>query len=493
LGAETIGTIWQFTTRANVAPNVPSNPMPSNNSPVAGNTILAWSATDPDGQALTSDLYFGTTSPPLLLAGGLTEPTFDVGPLSPNQIYYWRVDLSDGDLASIGPEWVFATVAPGDVDMAGAVTTTDAACAFDLFLGLYACGGALEKGVAGAMDCNEILTPRDARCIHVRALGGGCELCTEPPVSYMPVLTQGPTYQYDDTLVVTIDLAGVPQLRSFSLYVVATSSAQFVGASRRGRTAGWAALKANQILVAGYTTGATGALQKEQFIQLRFRRASIPFSGFVSFFGDDLVNAGQLDLYYAGGSVPVLFSAFDAIADINGVRVNWKLSGDETAESYSLWRWTEATGARTRVVDGRVSGTSGTYRDAKVEPATVYHYDMIVRSTLGNEFVSPVASVTTPGDAGMTLGQNHPNPFNPQTSIPYTLPGGSQTSHVRLFILDVSGGIVRRLVNESQAGGAHTALWNGDDDRGTPVSSGVYFYVLDVEGRRLTKKLVLLK
>jgi flagellar hook assembly protein FlgD len=62
-----------------------------------------------------------------------------------------------------------------------------------------------------------------------------------------------------------------------------------------------------------------------------------------------------------------------------------------------------------------------------------------------------------------------------------------------LFILDVSGGIVRRLVNESQAGGAHTALWNGDDDRGTPVSSGVYFYVLDVEGRRLTKKLVLLK
>jgi flagellar hook assembly protein FlgD len=93
----------------------------------------------------------------------------------------------------------------------------------------------------------------------------------------------------------------------------------------------------------------------------------------------------------------------------------------------------------------------------------------------------------------MTLGQNHPNPFNPQTSIPYTLPGGSQTSHVRLFILDVSGGIVRRLVNESQAGGSHTALWNGDDDRGTPVSSGVYFYVLDVEGRRLTKKLVLLK
>jgi hypothetical protein len=298
-----------------------------------------------------------------------------------------------------------------------------------------------------------------------------------------------------DTLVVNLRVSGLPRLESFRFQVSPGpyDGSSLLRVSRRGATGGWTRMSRYYDAVGGYTTGYVTAVSPVDLLQMRLYPVKFGTVAILYNFVDDLQGVQNVSITWGGGSIPVLFSAFDAIADINGVRVNWKLSGDETAESYSLWRWTEANGARTRVADGRVSGTSGTYRDAKVEPATVYHYDMIVRSTLGNEFVSPVASVTTPGDAGMTLGQNHPNPFNPQTSIPYTLPGGSQTSHVRLFILDVSGGIVRRLVNESQSGGSHTALWNGDDDRGTPVSSGVYFYVLDVDGRRLTKKLVLLK
>ncbi len=77
--------------------------------------------------------------------------------------------------------------------------------------------------------------------------------------------------------------------------------------------------------------------------------------------------------------------------------------------------------------------------------------------------------------------------------IPYTLPGGATTARVRLLVMDVSGKLVRTLVDEPQAGGLHEAVWDGRDDRGGPVSSGIYFCVLDADGQRNTRKMVLLK
>jgi len=90
----------------------------------------------------------------------------------------------------------------------------------------------------------------------------------------------------------------------------------------------------------------------------------------------------------------------------------------------------------------------------------------------------------------LTLHQNQPNPFNPQTTIRYELP---DQAFVRLTIFDASGRRVRTLVSESQRVGSRSAIWNGRDDSNNAVSSGVYFYVLDAGKERLTRKLVLLK
>jgi hypothetical protein len=190
--------------------------------------------------------------------------------------------------------------------------------------------------------------------------------------------------------------------------------------------------------------------------------------------------------------VPVLISRFGAEAIDTGVKVDWELGGDETAERYSLLRRTGDAAYPVTVGEGNVSGPRGSYLDADVEPGTVYHYELVVRTRDGNEFRSPVATVTTRSIA-LALRQNHPNPFNPVTAIPYTLPNGSTAVRVRLLIMDVSGAVVRTLVDDNQTGGAHEAVWNGKDDRGGSVSSGVYFYVLDADGQRRTRKLVLLK
>lgn len=71
------------------------------------------------------------------------------------------------------------------------------------------------------------------------------------------------------------------------------------------------------------------------------------------------------------------------------------------------------------------------------------------------------------------LHQNYPNPFNPATVIEYALP---RASEVKIQIYNILGQKVRRLVDESQEAGYKTIHWDGKDDNGNEVSSGVYFY-----------------
>jgi hypothetical protein len=88
------------------------------------------------------------------------------------------------------------------------------------------------------------------------------------------------------------------------------------------------------------------------------------------------------------------------------------------------------------------------------------------------------------------LGQNYPNPFNPITTIDYQLPVGSRVS---LKIFDVSGKLIRTLVDDDKGAGAHTALWDGKDALGKAVASSIYFYELRAGNYRETKRMVLLR
>ncbi|MBN2012830.1 VWA domain-containing protein [candidate division KSB1 bacterium] len=92
-----------------------------------------------------------------------------------------------------------------------------------------------------------------------------------------------------------------------------------------------------------------------------------------------------------------------------------------------------------------------------------------------------------------TLQQNYPNPFNSTTSIRYTLPSGNDSHHVILKIYDVLGRLVATLVDATQSSGSYAVTWNGTNQIGMAVPSGTYFYMLEVDGVRVTKKMVLLE
>jgi len=114
---------------------------------------------------------------------------------------------------------------------------------------------------------------------------------------------------------------------------------------------------------------------------------------------------------------------------------------------------------------------------------------------MGSDPADPLSTPAVAATGGAVprlprLLQNQPNPFNPETVIPYdTGPGG----RVSLRIFDPSGRLVRTLVQDAQPPGVYRAIWNGRSDRGRPVASGRYFYRLTVGNTIRSRGMVLLK
>jgi len=103
------------------------------------------------------------------------------------------------------------------------------------------------------------------------------------------------------------------------------------------------------------------------------------------------------------------------------------------------------------------------------------------------------------GDSGparlpkvFSLAQNAPNPFNPATTISYGVSEGNSV-HVTLKVYNIRGTLVRTLVDEVREPGTYSVFWDGKDEKGRQVASGVFFYRMQAGDFVQTRKMVLLK
>jgi hypothetical protein len=129
-------------------------------------------------------------------------------------------------------------------------------------------------------------------------------------------------------------------------------------------------------------------------------------------------------------------------------------------------------------------------------PLGQYHADIVIHSNAGEDQVIPVtlhvgsATGVEPVPATLALDRNWPNPFNPTTHIAFSLP---RSESVELAVFDAGGRRLRVLVSGSLAGGRHRVSWDGRDDSGREMASGLYFYRLAAGQQEITRKMLLMK
>jgi len=174
-------------------------------------------------------------------------------------------------------------------------------------------------------------------------------------------------------------------------------------------------------------------------------------------------------------------------AELGGA-MSRSLSGTEGG-LIGYWHFDEGTGQIAADASGHGNAVQlGATTNAEAsDPAWV-----ISDAPLGGGLPKRAGSQSTQQDlpTEYRLEQNHPNPFNSETAIGYSLP---QRSPVRLVIYDLLGREVRQLVNEEQEAGSYRVVWDGRDEKGEGVPSGIYVYRIETGSYTASKKLLLLK
>lgn len=114
-----------------------------------------------------------------------------------------------------------------------------------------------------------------------------------------------------------------------------------------------------------------------------------------------------------------------------------------------------------------------------------------LRKSVSSNIFIEAADVSLPTEFG--LRQNYPNPFNPTTTINFQIPAGSYEMPTRLNIYDIQGRLIRTILNQKLPPGYYSEFWNGLNENGESVSSGIYFYSMSSGNFTSTRKMVVIK
>jgi len=215
------------------------------------------------------------------------------------------------------------------------------------------------------------------------------------------------------------------------------------------------------------------------------------FDGTVDFGGGPLTSFDDGDIFvarYGDVTSAVAILSFAAIPSPSGVTLRGSFSSDASIRGINIYRGV--------VEDGRLyprdrishTGVKFVYEDDDVEPGLTYRYQIGVVDDDG-EFFSQIVTART-DSYGTALMQNSPNPFNPTTTIRFSLDSALPVS---LSIYDARGRLVATLVDELRSAGVHDVRWDGTDRAGASVSSGVYFYRMTAGKTAQSRRMVLLK
>lgn len=190
------------------------------------------------------------------------------------------------------------------------------------------------------------------------------------------------------------------------------------------------------------------------------------------------------------GLVPVRLTRFEVVPSPDGVVLEWETTSEtRTAGFHVLRSETDVLRQATRLTETLIPSGNHLYRftDVTARAGRYWYWLREVSRTGAVEVHGPIA-VTVAGPKPMPiLLQNTPNPFTSATEIRFRLPAAGPVS---LHIFDLSGRLVRSLIESEQAPAGETSVhWNGTGSQGKQVASGIYFYRLTTRDAVVTRRL----
>ncbi|MFZ5516472.1 MAG: Ig-like domain-containing protein [Candidatus Zhuqueibacterota bacterium] len=191
---------------------------------------------------------------------------------------------------------------------------------------------------------------------------------------------------------------------------------------------------------------------------------------------------------------PVELANFSGhIVKRRGVALQWETTSEVAHSGFNVLR-REASENAYRQVNTELIKSNGAnsynYLDQSVEVGATYSYKLEDVSINGQHTEHDAITIFVARPDRYELQQNYPNPFNPKTNIEYQLP---METRVSLKIYNIMGQEVKTLIDDVKEAGYHALIWNGLDNSGVAVSSGIYYYRMVTGSFVETKKMVLLR
>ncbi len=179
-------------------------------------------------------------------------------------------------------------------------------------------------------------------------------------------------------------------------------------------------------------------------------------------------------------SLPIELAFFSASVVNKQVLLKWGTNSESNNYGFQVYRSADADGPyqllSQEIIQGAVNSTEHreySYLDEQVEANKTYYYKLADLDREGGvRFHGPVC-IRTAGPTAYSLEQNYPNPFNGETRINFSM---KEAGVVELQVLNLQGQHVRTLLQRTMEPGNHFAVWNGRDDNGKFMSSGIYLY-----------------